>query len=341
MPLNPQLWGYRKLVTKQWPIQGANGSAAPQQITFDVKDFLQTGVLSKLLLRVRGNVIVAGAGAGAATGKDNPESLVVAVNCQTNPSVGMISRNNLSARGLIQQGIFDRGYAIHGANLPDTAATVPIDFSLPLVYKQPGSANPIEWALPVQLFTSIVFTVLVGSREELFTGGTNTFDVSGLVLEVWADVDQGVAGAFHAVENFETVIPVLQTQTDLTVRLDPGFLYSHLLFVAEDNGAKSDTIINSISVQGGGRIWTPQGDNNYKMIQRLNRETHIYNAAEDLTGTAFVAGLRDGMYTRAIDALTDQVQIKLDVNFTAAHTMNVRIIGKRIKPLALKLSKAA
>ena len=67
----PNLWGFKKLASKNYPIAGAQGSAAPAQVTFDLKDFLQHEVVARLFVRVRGNVIIAGAGPGAATGKEN------------------------------------------------------------------------------------------------------------------------------------------------------------------------------------------------------------------------------------------------------------------------------
>ena len=340
MGVNPALWGFKKLTTKTWPVSGANVAASPGTINFDLKDFLPTEILSRLMLRVVGPVIIAGSGAGAATGRENPEALIQSINGQTSPSVGMISRSNLTTRGLIQLGIFDRGYSIHGTPIADAAATVQVDFTMPLNYKQPGSVNPIEWALPMKLFTGYNFAIQVGGREQLFSGGTNTFDVSGLKLEVWAEFETGVAGAFHAIEHFESIIPVLATQTDLPLNLDPGFFYTHLLFIAERDNVKDDTLINSISVQGGGRIWTPQGDGNAPMLERFTRESHVYNAAESLTGTYFVAALRDGMYTRAIDALTDKVQVKFDVTLGGGTQRQIRVIGRRIKPLALKVASA-
>jgi hypothetical protein len=338
--LNPSLWGFKKLVTKPWPVTGAAAAASPGTINFDLKDFLQTEVVSRLFLRVVGSIIVAGAGPGAATGKDNPESLIQNINAQLAPSVGMISKNNLTPRGLLQLGIFDRGYSIHGTTIADAAATVPVDFTLPLNFKQPGSVNPIEWALPMKLFTSYPFAIQCGGREQLFSGGTNTWDPTGLKLEVWAEFETGVAGAFHAIEQFEQVIPIVATQTDLTQQLDPGFMYTHLLFIAERDNVKDDTLVNNITVQGGGRIWTPAGDGNAPMIERMTRESHVYNAAESLTGTYFVAALRDGMYTRAIDALTDKVQVKFDVTLGAGTVRQIRIHGRRIKPLALKVASA-
>lgn len=335
----PNLWGFKKLTSKPWPVAGPAAVSAQGQVTIDFKDFLQTETISRAMLRVRGNVVVAGAGAGVATGRDNPESLVVNVTARHTPALGVVSKNSLTPRGIIQQGIFDRGYSIHSTAIADAAATVPVDYWLPLNFKMPGAVNPIEWGLPLALFTSYQLVLTVGGREQLFTGGVNTFDCTGLVVELWADFDAGVAGAFHLVEEFEQVVPVLQTQADLQVILERGFTYTHLLFVAQTALAKDNTLINGITVQSAGRVWTPQGDKNAPMIQNWNRETHVNNAAESLVGTYFVPALRDGMASRGIDASSDRVEIKLDVTLGAGPS-NVIIRGRRIQQSALQVKAA-
>ncbi len=337
---SPELWGFRKLASFPWPVRGAAAASGTQTIRFDLKDYLQKELVSQLIFRVVGSIVIAGAGAGVATGQDNPESLIVDINARHSPTLGLVSKNNLTPRGIVQQGIFDRGYSIHGTALTDAAATPAVDYQLPLVFKQPGAVNPVEWGLPMSLFTSYEFQVRCTGREALFTGGVNTWDPTNLTLEIWADFDYGVAGAFNAVEEFERTIDVLSTKPDLQDFLEKGFLYTHLLYIAELANVKSDAIINSITVQGGGRIWTPQGDKNYPMIQRSNRERYVNNSAESLAGTAFIAGLRDGMYTRAIDALTDRIEQKFDVTFTGGSVNRIRIHGRRIIPKALQVRAA-
>src|SRR5260370_7198332 len=95
----------------------------------------------------------------------------------------------MTPRGIIQMGIFDRGYSIHGTTIPDAAATVNVDYQLPILFKQPGSVNPVEWGLPMSLFTSYEFQVRCTGREALFTGGTNTWDPTTLALEFWPVYD--------------------------------------------------------------------------------------------------------------------------------------------------------
>lgn len=340
MPSN--LWAFKKLASKPWPVPGAAVASGQQSVIFDLKDYLQRETVSRLMLRVRGPIVKGGAaGAGVATGRDNPEALVLNVTARHTPGMGVTSKNALTPRGILQTGVFDRGYSIHGTALTDSnAGTQNVDYWLPLQFKMPGSVNPVEWGLPLGIFTSYQLTIICGGREQLFTGGTNTFDPTGLVLELWADYDDGIAGAFHLVEEFEQVVPVLQTQGDLQVFLERGFTYTHLLFVAQTANAKDDTLINGITVQSAGRIWTPQGDKNAQMIHNWNRETHVVNSAEDLTGTYFVPALRDGMVSRAIDATVDRVEVKLDVTLGAGPS-NVIVKGRRIVPQLLKVAPAA
>ena len=341
----PSLWGFRKLVSKPYPVAGAAATHPQNQLVIDLKDYLQTATISRLLIRVRGTVAtVFGTVTGAATGRDNPEALMVNVTARATPAVGAVSKNALTARGSLQQGIFDRGFSIHSTAIPDPTAGSPVinvDFSIPLQFKMPGAINPIEWGLPLSLFTSYQLTMTFGGRDQLFSGGTGTtWDPTGLNVEIWADYDDGVAGNFHLFEEFEQTVNITQTQPDLQVILEPGFYYTHLLFIAQTALAKDNTLINGITVQSAGRVWTPQGDKNAPIIQRWNQETHVNNAAESLTGTYFIPCLRDGMYTRSIDATASRLEIKLDVTFGAGPSF-VIIRGRRIRAKALQVQPAA
>jgi len=335
----PQLWGFRKLKSFPYPVTGAANVHPVNNIIVDLKDFLQREILSRILVRIVGNVVIAGAAPGVATGRENPEALLVSLQARHTPSLGVTSKNNLSARGFIQQGIFDRGYSIHATAIADAAGTTAVDFQVPLNFKMPGSVNPVEWGLPMSLFESYQITISLGGRDQLFSATANTWDPTGLTVEIWADFDYGVAGSFHLVEEFEQAVAVVATQTDLQVLLERGFQYTHLLFLAQTALAKDDTLINGITVQSAGRVWTPQGEKNAKIIQRWNRESHVYNAAESLVGTYFVPALRDGMYTRAIDALENRLEVKLDVTLGAGPSL-VIVRGRRIVPQALIVKSA-
>ncbi len=337
---NPNLWGFRKLVSRPYPVAGAGVTHPQNQLTVDLKDFLQHETLSRAFIRVVGNITGVAAVIGAATGRDNPEALFVNVIARHAPALGVVSKDTLTARGSIKLGIFDRGFSIRGTALVDnTAGAMPVDFIIPLNFKMPGSVNPVEWGLPMALFTSYQLVITLGGRDQLFTGGTATWDPTNLVVEIWADYDDGVAGSFHLVEEFEKTLPVLATQSDLQLILERGFIYSHLLFIANTANAVDDTLINGITVQSAGRVWTPQGDKNAKIIHRWNQETHVNNAAESLNGIYFVPALRDGMVSRAIDAGANRVEVKFDVTFGAGPS-NIIIRGRRLQAKALQVDPA-
>jgi len=347
VPSKPNLWGFKKLASKPWPVAGAAIASPQGAVTFDLKDYLQTETISRLLIRVTGTINVNAPGAGTngnPTGRENPESLIVNVTARHNPALGVVSKNNLTPRGIIQQSIYDRGYSIHGTALTDPVAAgatqQAVEFSLPLNFKMPGAVHPVEWGLPLSLFQSYQLTINCGGREQLFSGGvnTNTYDPTGLVVEIWADFDAGVAGTFHLMEEFEQVIPVTQT-SDLQVLLERGYIYTHLLFIGQTANAKDDLLIKGITVQSAGRNWTPQGDKNAPMIKRWNQETHVSNPAESLAGTYFIPALRDGMVSRGVEAQNDRVEIKLDV-VLAAGPSNVLIRGRRVVPQALQVAGA-
>ena len=343
----PQLWGFKKLTSESYPVKNVAAVHTPQNLYIDLKRFLPDGVLAQGFVRVRGSIIKAGAGPGTATGRENPEGIIRALNLRHTPSLGVIGKNSLTPRGTIIQGIFDRGYAIREADVTDAAATVSIDFFLPFIFKMPGATNPIEWGFPISLFTTAQLVVECGGRDQLFSGGSNTWDLSGLQVEVWADTDYGVGGGFHVVEEFEQTVTVDATRKDLPLRLDKGFLYSHLLAFTERDNVLVDDVMNNIYVESGGRTWTVQGDDNANgpvagssPIQRWNRETHVNNAAESLTGVYFIPALRDGMFKRTIDAGDKELVLKFDVTKTSGVEV-ITVRGRRMIPLALNVPIAA
>lgn len=329
----------KRLTSRQYPVVGVLSVHTPADAIFNLKDFAPDSVISKLGVRVFGTLVKAGAGVGTATGRENPEAIVRTIRLQTTPDLKAVVKNALTARGIISQGIFDQGFAIRETDVTDAAASVAVDFTLPLLFKMPGSANPIEWALPMKRFSQAQLIVNCGGREQLFSGGTNTWDLTGLSMEIQADLDEEVdpAQVYHLTEQFERVIPVTQTTRDLSIELDSGWLYTHLLFIAERDDVVDDTIINNIEIEGGGRQWLPPGEDNDAVIRRFNRAL-ITNPSEVLTGLYYVNALRDGMVSRAIDASDSKVVVRLDVTLGAGTTRRVTLHGRRIVPSALKVA---
>jgi hypothetical protein len=338
-----QMWGYRKLQSRNYPVVGALSVHNPQQTTFNLKDSLGAEeVVSDLFLRVVGTIVKVGAAAGTATGKENPEGIIRSVTLKSSPSYGVVTKNALTARVSIAQGIFDRGFSIRTTDLTDAAGGVTaVDFSIPLRCKERQASRPIEFALPVSFFDELQVVVDCGGRDRLFTGGTPpTWDLTGLALEVWAYVDKHVAqSAYHLVEEFEQSIPVLATQKDLKVSLPSGYVYTSLMLLAERDDVVDDAIINDIGVTSGGREWIRSGFNNAGMIRRVNLESVL--PSEALTGLYYLSLLADGMVSRALDATQEKAELILDVTLGSGTIRNVTMRARRIKPHYLRQTDAA
>lgn len=330
------LWSDRPLVTKSYPIGGANVSASPANMPIELTQYAQEDVFDRIIVRVNGNVVVVGAGPGTATNKPNPHGLLSSMTLQTQPQYkSVIPVNNLSARSILADAKFARGYEdpTIGANqIPDVAGTYAVDFYYELYFKRPRVRKNVQYSLYLQKYTSALMQMVWGSREQLFTGGTNTWDVSGLSISVWADSDFAVTTtAIHASEIFEQNYVINASQTDFPIdTLPPGFLYTDLLLQTEVDGALSNAVLNNWDVEGGGRVWVRQGDSNAKFIQTRLTRPELTDPNTSIVGN-YLLPLRDGMFSRAIDALTAPITIKLDVTKSGT-TTNVRLLGRRMVP---------
>lgn len=339
----PPQFRLKKLTAFPYPIAGAQAVAAPASIPVELTKYAQTDYFSRLLIQVSGNVIVAGAGPGVATGRDNPESTLLSVMFQTTPSLnGVTPVNNVSARGLLIDNQYMRGYIRRATAIPDTAGTQPVNIVYEIYFKRPYVRKGAEWDFAIAKFTSALLTLQFGGREQLFTGGTNTWDMSGLTVGIFADSDLNLnAERIHNHELFERTYPITATQVDFPIdTLPQGFLYSDLTFIAEVANARSNALIQNINLEGGGgRVWLPAGDNNASVLQLTFSEYRgvISDPSYDPTGI-YPIPLRDGMYTRAIDSLASPITIKLNVTFTGGQTNLVRLLGRRMVPGQLQKS---
>lgn len=332
-------WGLRKIATIPYPILGANSSVTPSPVTIDIKRYLQTPVLSRLVMRVVGNIVKANGGGGAdpgtATGKENPEALMTNASFQTSPSMGALNIDAMSARGLMNWNLFHRGYAILGTDITDAAATVAVDYEYVFNFREKNALVPLEYGLPLSLFSAANFTATFGGREQLFSGGSQTWNLSGLQIEFWADYDNDVAASFHAVEFFERSFPITATQSDFSINnLESGYIYTDLLFRTERDRALVNDIINNITIRSAGREWTPQGDKNALIIQRQNREDSLTDPSATQTGLYYVPCMRSGQFTTALDSLDSNLEVKVDVT-SGAGTQVLYVVGRRIIPQKL------
>jgi hypothetical protein len=328
------LWRYKKLYSFPYPIGGANVSASPQSVPVELTKYAQEDFFNRLVVRVFGNIIVAGAGAGTATGKDNPEGLLIQANLQTSPQVtGVTPINRLSARGLLYENMITRGYIIKASTVPDAAGTVAVDWHYIFNFSRARTRKRVEYNFAIQKFTSALLTLTFGGREQLFSGGTNTWDLSPLSVEIYTDSAFAVqADQIHSHELFEQNYPILSSQSDFPIdTLPSGYLYTDLLFLAEDNNVLSNAILNNIDIEGGGRVWLASGDNNAAIVQE-DFTQELLETGQTTTGIyAPVSILRNGMFTQAIDSLTAPITVKLNVNGPGGgHVFNVRLVGRRM-----------
>jgi len=335
-----ELWGFRKLTTRSYPIQGAAVSAGATPVPIEITQYAQEDVFDRLILRAVGNVVVAGGGAaGAATGQPNPHALMNKLTLQTQPQYrGVVPFNNVSARSLLTDAAFARGYFLNTleAPIPDAAGTYPVDFYLEMYFKRPKVRKGIQWAMYLAKYTSALLTANFGGREQLFTGGTNTWDLSNLAIQLWADSDFAVAaGDIHASEVYEQTYVVPATQSDFPIdTLPPGYLYTDFSFQMEQDGVLTNGLLNNIDIEGGGRVWTRQGDTNANAIQSRFTRPELNDQAQVVTGL-YVIPLRDGMYSRAIDALQAPITIKLDVTHGGTVTL-IRLLARRMIPTGVQ-----
>lgn len=342
MPVDA-LWREYLLTTKTYPIGGANVSSGPVPMPIELTQYAQTDSFDRIIVNVKGNVIVAGTGAGTATGAPNPHGLLNKATLQTQPNYkSVVPFNNVSARSILTDAALAKGYFINTLEtpIPDVAGTYAVNFYLEFYFKRPKVRKGIQYALFLQKYTSALLTVNFGGREQLFTGGTNTWDLSGLQIKFWADSDFAVSTtAIHASELFEQTYVINASQTDYPIdTLPPGYLYTDLCFQSEVSGALADGVINNIDIEGGGRVWVRQGDSNSGFIKHIVSREWMNDASQDLTGI-YALPLRDGMFTRAIDALTAPITIKLDVTYVSPGTV-IRLFGRRMVPGGVQAAPA-
>lgn len=349
------LWNGDKPFTSAYPLLGAKASGQANIVIDLVKQGLKDTV-DTFSVRLVGNIVQANTTGGTATGQENPQGLVTLTRLVSAPqAAGLVPINALGSRAIVAdqaiiQGAFDTLPAITEAN---GGATLPVDIWLHYRFKRPGVKKAIEYAHPMTKWNSDVLTLTCGTRDQLFTGGTGTltWDMSGITVEVYADVDiDANPNTIHAVEFFELDVNVTAANNALLInQLPQGCFYDNLFIIAEDtttatgNTALSDNVIQNISIQGGGRTWLQEGQNNAMFIKQRYTKPLFYDPNGGAHGLAglYVFPLRDGLWSRAIDATSTPIILKLQVltgagGFVAGHTYQVRICGRKIVPGGIK-----
>ena len=333
----PALWRLTNFFSDSYPITSVAATQSTKNLVVEITKYIQTEFLSRCFVRVKGPVVVAGAGAGTSTGADNSEALLVTANLTTQPQYqNVVPINNVSARGLLIDAMFNEGWLDKAPPIPDVAGTYQIENWYELNFKRSGlpSGYGIDYSMPLAKYRSVLLTMQFGGRDQMFTGGTNTWDLSGLAIDLFADLDIGANPEFiHAHELFENNYAITATTSDFKIdTLPPGFDYTDFYFITEEAGARADGILNNLNIQSGSQQWLLKGENNAgairQMFSKRNNRT-ITDAGQDFTGL-YCIPLRDGMFTRGFDARFGQLTMSLDV--TAGADTNLRLVGRRMIP---------
>jgi hypothetical protein len=343
------LWRYKKLYSFGYPIVGPQSNPSPVSVPIELTKYAQEDVFNRIVVQVQGNIVVAGSGSGTATGFDNPEGVLTQALLTTTPQVtGITPVNRVSARGLLYENMFERGYLLKATAVPDTAGTVAVDFHYIFNFNRRRSRKGIEFDFAIEKYTSALLTLVLGGRGQLFTGGTNTWDMTGVVVSVWADSNFALDPnkiSIHAHELFENTYPITATQTDFPIdTLPSGYLYTDMIFLTEQNNALANfdatatttRLVSNFDIEGGGRVWVSSGDNNADLIQQ-DWTQELLQTGQTLTGLYVPCSLiREKMYTRMIDALLAPITLKLTVQGpSGGNTTTVRLVGRRMIPDAV------
>jgi hypothetical protein len=195
-----------------------------------------------------------------------------------------------------------------------------------------------------------LLTLQLGTIDQLFTGSASTYDMTGVVVEVWADMDVDTnPDNIHAVELFDLPINVVASNAALDINnLPQGCFYDDLIITAENlvgasgNGTLTDAVINNIAVSSGGRNWTFQEVDNAGggatagfIRERWTRPLFNDPTTQNNLRGIYVIPLRDGRWSGGLDALNTPLDIKLNVTFPGNATV-VHIGGRKIVPFGIR-----
>ena len=225
------LWQGHKFFTQGYPLVGAKSTGIGQVAV----DILKQGVkdtIDTLSVHLTGTVTVAGTTSGAATGAYNPEGLVSLVVESTSPQpVGLVQINAVSSRGVVvDRAVILGEFTRSTPTIPDTAGTHPVDVWVHFTFKRPKVKKGIQWAHFMKYWNTDIVTATLGTRNQLYTGGDMTWDMSNVQCEFWADLDINAdPDTIHATEIFEIDFPILASQPNFQInQLPAGCFYESL-----------------------------------------------------------------------------------------------------------------
>lgn len=335
----PALWRMTKFYSFSYPQTGSAASASPRSVVLDLKKYLTADneTLSRMRMRVSGNIVKTVSGAGTATGRDNPTGLLISSNLSTAPIYGNCAPyNQVSSRANLIDGMYNEGWRDTFTAMTDANGTQAVDFWVEYDFRRSDGTviEGIDYALALGKYTSLPFTMVFGGREQLFTGGTSAWDLSGLTVDLYADLDIAVNPAYiHASELFEQTFNITASSSDFKIdTLSSGFVYTDLYILSEEANALAAGIVNNISISSGGQVWLQKGEANAAGVQDLFAKRNnraITGDGQTFTGI-YAIPLRDGMFTRGYDQRFSPPLITLDV--TAGAATVIRLVGRRMIP---------
>jgi len=347
MPFNnPALWRMTKFYSLNYPITSVSATQGTKQVQIDLKKYLtgDTDFLARLIIHVHGPLTVAGAVVGAATGNDNPLGLMVRANLSTSPIKANCSPiNNMSSRGLAIDAAFNSGTMtdfLGYTALTDVAGVQQVDQYYALNFKRSEyvALEGVDYSLALAQYRTAVMQLVFGGRDQLFSGGANTWDLSALSVDIYADIDQAIQPKYiHAWELFEQNFAITASTSDFKIdTLPSGFVYTDLYFITEEANVMVDGILNNISIFNGAQTWLAKGEGNALgfayAFTRNNDRAILFPLSPSPSVPDGVYGLpmRDGMFSRCFDARYAPLTISLDV--TAGAATNLRLVGRRMLP---------
>lgn len=331
-----ELFRGRKFYTSPYPLIGAKSNGVAQ-VPVDIIKNIQEDCVDTLSIRLVGNVVVAGASPGAPTGAYNPQGLLTLSNMVTAPqAAGLIPINAVSSRGQTVDSAVMIGQFDSFNQIPDVAGTYALDVWNHFRFKRDFARKGIEFGHFLKYWKTDLLTVTLGTRDQLFSGGANTWDMTAVTVEFWGDLDVASdPDNIHAFEIFEQDFNITANNPSFTINTLPqGCFYDTLMFITEDAGKLNDGIIQNIDIEGAGRFWLPQGENNAPFVRQRWTKPIFMNQNQDLTGI-YVVPLRDGLWSRALDAVSQPIVVKLAVT-SLSNSSLVRLVGRKIVPGAIK-----
>ena len=330
----------QKITTFAYPLGGVQSSGVGK-VTLDlirqgVRDNIET-----LSVRLVGNVVVAGGGGGTATGAYNPNGLFVNTSLQTTPTVNqLLPINNVGSRIMtIDRAIRQKAFQFATA-LTDTAGTQALDVWMHFTTYREHAKQGVEFELPMNRWTSSVLNLQLGTIDQLFSGSASTYNMAGVTVEIWADLDVQVDPPnIHAVEMFEIPLNITASNAALDFNnLPQGCFYDDLIITSEKNGALFDGIINNIYLNSGGRTWTEQDVDNAAFIRERWTQPWFYDpTTQNSLRGIYVIPLRHGRWSNGFDAIQQLLDIKFNVTYTGGSDVNlIRVAGRKVVPFGIK-----